>query len=433
IRQRTRPRAFDGRVVSVCDAPRVVYDLAGAALSAMALTRLRAPAYAVPGETVAVEATVHNVGNTPTRPDSLSLAVVHAGERRVLPLGAVPVLAPGEGATLRGVWRVPQQEAGRVTVRLEVERRGGPLADGWPASVVVTQGEEPHLAVRSVSLHPMHPAEAVSARVRLENDGNVPLADLAAQVLFVDAVHEGVYDVPHEPLTERRRLPPLAVGERRTVEIALLRRPRARGEFTLRAVVYQRGVATTQGMRAFHVAAGGVYLPQYNQEAHMGSVLTALDLLRIEGVYVADVHDEGSPYRGSPDTIFDWGTALGVATGQLVWRWGSDWDRYPERSKTLVDGASACDGIDVAFGDTGAETWNTHYWVVDQGDDVGLENHSALNKLQALLLGGHGSTIPDGAIAAYRAGDKARAWWLMGHAAHLLGDLSTGAHTLNRN
>ena len=48
-------------------------------------------------------------------------------------------------------------------------------------------------------------------------------------------------------------------------------------------------------------------------------------------------------------------------------------------------------------------------------------------------MGGHGSSIDDGAIAAYQAGDKARAWWLMGHAAHLLGDLSTGAHTLNRN
>ena len=171
----------------------------------------------------------------------------------------------------------------------------------------------------------------------------------------------------------------------------------------------------------------------YNQRAHMGMVESAVELLQLQNIVLPDLHTPFASYKGSAETSRDWGSAVSVGMSRWRWNWDTDWPAYPESARTLVDGASACDGIDIAFGNTGVSTWDTHYWIVNEGDGAGLGDVSALHKIYALMLGGYGSKIKQGAIDAYKQGDKARAWWMVGHAAHLLGDLSTGAHTINRN
>ena len=161
----------------MCDAARVLADLGTGARAALALTGLRVPAYLLPGAVLPVQVTVHNVGNTVTPPDHLEVEGELGTQRWRWSLGALPTLAPGAGVTLAGAWPlVVPPGAPRATARLAVVRRGGPLEDAREAALVVTPEAEPHLTVRAVSLHPMHPTEAVAARLRLENDGNVPLA-----------------------------------------------------------------------------------------------------------------------------------------------------------------------------------------------------------------------------------------------------------------
>ncbi len=84
-----------------------------------------------------------------------------------------------------------------------------------------------------------------------------------------------------------------------------------------------------------------------------------------------------------------------------------------------------------------------HFWDCRASPTRGLAGYdSAVNRAQKYFTGGYGldgkydygwgvkGTQGRGILALYEAGDKPRAYWYLGHAAHLLQDLTVPAHAL---
>ena len=417
---------------------RVVATVQGASWEQLAITQLEMARALLPGEPLPLTATLHNLGQEDSAPQQLLLEVQGAPELPPLHLQTVPAL-PADGhltvqqqVALPASWLSAGSPAATtaLALRLRLAGQAAPLAAAQDVWIRPQPQAEPRL--RHISLQPLA-RSARDVRVQLENTGNLAVPSQRLQIWVEPAVHEGLHHLPPQPLTAPVQVAALAAGSSLTLTLPLTGSLPAEADLTLIAEWGNKAASAQRAVQALHLGAGGEVRLLYSQAAHMGSVEAALGLLQLHGINLPEVHDEGSPWRGTPASTRDFGGAVRIGARNWRWHWPSDWPAYPASAKTLLDGASACDGIDVAFGDAGADTWSTHYWLVGEGDDAGLTGHSALTKIQALMLGGYGSAIEDGAIAAHRAGDRARAWWLLGHAAHLLGDLSTGAHTINRN
>lgn len=410
----------------------------------IAITAMQMPRWIGPTAPAPLHYTITNTGNQPLASQPLVLHWVEGSQHGTHTVATVPALAAG--AVTRGTVDVTLPPPGLararafrdIAVSLEV---GAVPAPHSKRTVYTTATHRPviQVGVRRAALRPMGPLAAVrTVELLLRNDGTTPTGPLRCNAWTFPGSGEGALLAPRHPLTTPVSLANLAVGEERAISLPVLGASDDTEAFTLLVEVVQPAAdddATVVGQatQTYDIPASGQLTLSYSPTTHMGSVEAAVQLLRDNGVYLGDVHEAEALYLGSPAARHPWGNAAKVGIGRHAWDWQTDWDLYPADHKTLLDGASSADGVDVAFGDTGIATWNTHFWVVDENDHAGLGKHSALDKLYALMLGGQGSSITDGAIAAYNRGDHAKAWWLLGHAAHLIGDVSTGCHTLNRN
>lgn len=414
-------------------AGRVLADLAHVPLHHTHLTHLQVTALDHRSFTLA--ARVQNGGNVASGKDHLQVRLRHRDQTVVLPLEALPPLAPGAAVEFTQDVIIPQAWVtnAAISVAVQIDRDQGTLHGNAPVSVLLTPKPAAQVQVGAIWVTPLAAAAPRTMHVRLRNVGNAPSGDLHVQGFGMAATHEGIWSVPTVTLTDAMPVPtlaPHAVVELTLPWVASL--PEG-NEFTWMVQLTQQGAELERAIQSWRMLLNGQAQLYYNQRAHMGMVEAAVELLHMQGIVIQDIHNPMFPYRGSAETSRDWGSAISIGLSNWHWNWATDWPVYPESAKTLIDGASACDGIDVAFGDTGVSTWDTHFWIVGENDSSGLGDHSALHKINALMLGGWGSAIETGALQAYAQGDKARAWWLVGHAAHLLGDLSTGAHTINRN
>ena len=415
---------------------RILADVQGRALSQLSVLRWDLSSTSSDGA-LQLSLSVQNTGNAalPGRP--LLLRVQGEATQRDIAIATLPALQAGATwshnmtVQLPKSWMLP----GRVALGARLFSRDAPL-DAGPRDIVLTPTPAADLAVRAIWLTPFNRVASTqpTVHVRITNPGNAPTPAATLQVSVIAAVHEGIWSVPAEAITAEVPVAPLGPGAFADLQLPSVAPLPASHELTLLAELRDaQGNSLERALQSFSVAPGGQAKLLYNQVAHMGSVQAAVELLRLQKRIIPGIHSGDAPFLGSPETSRDFGGAVRVGASSWRWDWKTDWPAYPRSAKTLVDGASAADGIDVAFGDTGIATWDSHYWVVDENDQASLGKHSAYTKILALMLGGHGSSIEDGAIAAYKAGDAARAWWLVGHAAHLIGDLSTGAHTINRN
>lgn len=415
---------------------RVLADVQGVSLAHLAVLQWDVSSTSSDGA-LRLSVTVQNTGNTVALGGPLGLRVEGEGNRHDLAVAKLPTLEPGASFKHQATVQLPTAwlQAGKVSVGARLMRGDAPL-DAAPRDIMLTPAPAHDLAVRALWLTPFNRAasDRPTVHVRLTNPGNAPSPAVTLQVSVMAAVHEGLWSVPAEPITPEVPVAPLGVGAFADVQLLSTAPLPLGNELTLLAELRDAyGTSLERSIQSFSVAPGGQAKLLYNQTAHMGSVQAAVELLRLQNRIIPGIHADDAPFLGSPKTARDFGGAIRVGASSWRWSWKTDWVAYPWSAKNLVDGASAADGIDIAFGDTGIATWDSHYWVVDEGDEASLGNHSAYTKILALMLGGHGSGITDGAIEAYKGGEQARAWWLVGHAAHLLGDLSTGAHTINRN
>ncbi len=414
-------------------AARVLADLQARPHQALGLTDLTA--HQEVDNTLAITLRVQNLGNQTSIADGVTLRLWQQQQTQTQNLGVLPALAPQ--ASFVHTVRVPLP-ASWVTshdtsVGVQVALQNAELQQAAPISAALGDKPKARLQVGNIWVTPSNHPSGRQMHVQLRNAGNAAAEGLTMRGFGIAATHEGIWSVPQTPVT--RATPLAAVAPQTTQEVVLPitgAMPQANA-LTWLVQLSQDGTEIERAIQSWDVLPSGQAQLYYNQRAHMGMVEAAVTLLQLQNVELSDLHDPGAPHKGSIETSRDWGSAVSVGMSRWRWDWDTDWPGYPESARTLIDGASACDGIDVAFGDTGVSTWDTHYWIVNEGDRAGLGDVSALQKIYALMLGGYGSEIRQGAIEAYNQGDKARAWWMVGHAAHLLGDLSTGAHTINRN
>lgn len=118
-----------------------------------------------------------------------------------------------------------------------------------------------------------------------------------------------------------------------------------------------------------------------------------------------------------------------------------------ESQGTVIEGAFDEDMVRMnPWGDLFPQAF--HFWDRTKGPYAGIMgNDSAVNRAVKYFTGGYGingnydtgwqgggsmgGKQGKGAISLYRAGEKAKAYWYLGHAAHLLEDLTVPAHSWN--
>jgi hypothetical protein len=222
--------------------------------------------------------------------------------------------------------------------------------------------------------------------------------------------------------------------------------------------IEQDGEFLTRHMQGYQYSlSGGTASPEYAQQVHRIIADEAIELLEAQGIYIEDLHDPSSIYRGDPSAFSSW-PMTGSGDLQLPTASWSDPDYWTDADLasgaatltlgtfTLIDGAHDADGVDIAFGYTFEDNFDSHFWIVDNYDDDGLNSfefgstnhHSALSKLRALFYGQDNGAPGDsqlvfGAIDHYTAGHKQAAWWFVGHGVHLIGDLSVPSHVNDEN
>jgi hypothetical protein len=428
--------------------PLIVANAAAARLQRLHILRFVATpetGSADPATSLKIQFNLLNSGNVPYAGSSIGLRLRSASAQWEVSLGQLPTLQPGENFELQRSVPLPQGLQHSTTdqsVSLHlVGRRGAALPDlTAPAvQVLLQRPPTPLLRIKNIWLQPGTPNNLPpQLHLRVVNLGGVSAPSSRYDVAYVPAVHEGIWHLEPQPLlcAAPLTLPPVAPHHSQTAVCTLTQPLQPTGPYTLIATRHGASESDLQAraVQSFMPAPPGTARLLYNQRAHMASVQAAVDLLRLQNVHIPDLHAPLSRYLGTAQNSHDWGSAISVGTRNYRWDWQKQWNTYPLSSKTLIDGASAADAIDITYGDTGVHTWDSHYWIVDEGDSAGMGERSALKKIQALMLGDRHTPLgAQGAIELYRTGHVARAWWMVGHAAHLLGDLSTGAHTLNRN
>lgn len=181
----------------------------------------------------------------------------------------------------------------------------------------------------------------------------------------------------------------------------------------------------------------------YSQRSHQRQAQEAINLLAKQGIKLPDLGNMS--YLGVP--IEEGWPATARPPIQDVYATGSTYTMFASASDdvttdmTLMSGLNDVDGVDVIFGYTGplvgGDRFDSHFWIVDDFDDDGLgDHHSALTKVRALLFGRAGASDSRwkyGAIDHYKHGHKHAAYWLLGQAAHLLGDMSVPEHVDDEN
>jgi len=273
--------------------------------------------------------------------------------------------------------------------------------------------------------------------------------DLSLRLYMIPAVHEGLARTPKQllgdfPLDEgidgersRRfsfRIPPLSFDTDR---------------LSLYAELYQGETFQDSLTKSYRQSSSYQAFPLYAQKVHRYMVEEAIRLLQKQGVFIPDLMNPAlqETYRGRVGERNEWPSIgfgdFSLPTGKVEAQ--DYWDDevisglkafFGIKRLTILDGAHDADAIDIAFGYSFEDVFDSHFWIVDQHDDDGLDSngsnhHSALTKLRALVYGG--GKLRHGAIDHYRRGDKVAAWWFMGHAAHLIGDLTVPSHVNNEN
>lgn len=395
-------------------------------------------------------------------------------------------LKPGETDSLRYTVPVPPGlPADAATATLSFSTSSGSLEEeGATAEVRLTDVRIPVVKVDALWLNPLDFTREDSTEYTLSftlyNSGNAPMDSVTVSPFLKAATHCGVPGAASQRIGGDYTLPtPLQPGEVRTVSIPVPDFKAPPQDLTLYARVSSRGIVLQHATQTYKYLTKDQVRIEYDQNTHKWIVDQAVRLLRKQGIEVPEL-EETSPfigqYKGSNNS---WTESMGIPCSQLrVYGDGSLYKTYCEdgdvqiatRSSswsagtnpdapywgdrvfstfgitpTLINGAYDCDQTDIAFNYDWEDLFDTHFWIVENNDDDGLNSdgnnhHSALTKIRALLLGGNSAQVGGsdnrlikGALDHFRAGHKKAAYWFLGHALHLIGDLTVPSHVRNEN
>jgi len=423
-------------------------------------------------DAVSVTYEVQNTGTLNTADTQAWLTVREGETSRPVTLANVPGLAPGQRHEATTV--IPASRllgtADLESHRLRIELAIGDFPQASHPHRRLLISEAPRTAIRVPALwaSPLDFNDTNADRTfhaTVENAGREAVDNLVARVYAVPAVHEGVVKAPKIDLGTVE-IGTLASGQIKRLSLPLTDFTPPEQNMTFWLDIEREGQALTQRLQGYRYAGSqSTAKPEYAEWVHKDIADEAIKLLESQGIIIPDL--QNPQYRGTPSGSYPWPTVGGLPTG-FWWNTGywsdnwlttdseglSAWSGLALGDLTLVDGAYDCDFVDIAFGYSVEDTFDSHFWIVDNHDDDGLDSsgtnhHSALTKLRALLYGNgtvnctdgcpgasptpSGLLLNYGAIDHYLQGHKQAAWWFVGHAVHLIGDLSVPSHVDNEN
>jgi len=421
-------------------------------------------------DNVSVTYEVQNTGRRTTPPTQVWLSVLEGEASRRVTLAGVPRLAPGQRheatTAVPASQLLAQADSSNHRLRVELALGDFPLATVAHRRLLITQEPRTSILVRALWASPLDFNDANAERTlhaTVENVGRESEGSLVARVYAVAALHEGVHKAPKIDLGTVQ-VGALAPGEIRRLSLPLTDFTPPEQNMTFWLSIEREGREFARRLQAYRYAGTqGTAKPEYAEGVHQEIADEAIKLLESQGIYIPEL--QSSTFRGSPSHSNAW-PGVGPAPTGGWWNegyWSGTWlINDPDGAGyfglglsdlTLVDGAYDCDFVDIVFGYTLEDLFDSHFWIVDNHDDDGLDSlgtnhHSALSKLRALMYGNGTTNCTDGcpgagtvtdlhmfhgAIDHYLEGHKQAAWWFIGHAVHLIGDLSVPSHTDSEN
>lgn len=313
-------------------------------------------------------------------------------------------------------------------------------------------GPGPNVTFTHVSMSPQKFDQIRDDRVitvKLFNSGNAPLTGATLHPFYWHGVHEAVYVADTTIVGDDLQVSTLLPGEAREIRIPAPRMGSIPSELTLDINLVQNGSTLVRGRREYVTSSGG-FRANYAQALHRDIVDKAVKLLDELHLLPPDLHRQDVDYvdgtvGGDKTGWTSLPTQLGFPSSAAQGKICNDVKDWTDAtfsalglSPSMKDGAHDADEYDVAYCYQSENTWDTHFWIVDNNDDdglnyLGLNHHSALTKVRTLMYGDPSSKLPNGSITHYKMGNKLGAYYLLGHALHLIGDMSLGSHTNEEN
>ncbi len=284
-------------------------------------------------------------------------------------------------------------------------------------------------------------------RMDLVNQGSREVKNLGLRLAARLGIEEGFLRTP-EVQVDTVRIASLKPGAIEPIKIQLADTLQSQDRFAVDALALEGKQAVGERRFDFQRLNSGEVKILYNQMTHERQTQEAIKLLAMHGMKLADLSN--ASYLGATrewdygkTAVVMMGTEEGYVSGTTYYLGGAGYaaDGMRWTDLSLMAGLNDIDVVDITFGYSGANTFDSHFWLVDNSDDdglnsIGINHHSALTKIRALLFGR--ARVSDsrwkyGAIDLYLHGKKNAAYWLLGQAAHLVGDMSVPEHVDNDN
>jgi subtilisin family serine protease len=399
------------------------------------------------GETVKLEYRVQNTGTKATPAMPLSLKLTEGEGSLSVPLASIPALKPGEIRTASVTLPKEAVKGAHVYDAVLAPSAGALSVEGFDRKVHVNVLAEDgiRLYASSLWLNNLEPGKTAGRKLMLKvmNIGNAAAPAVTVLPTMQAGGHCEFGRVGADIVGAAVAMGSLKPGESREMEIAVpdMSVP-AQGSFTVMASFVNGTDTLYRPKKQMESFQKGFLRLFYSQEVHRWIAREAVNLLKLDGVYIPDLMKPGATFLGGVTPYFD----IDHNTSSFNMSATPYWDNSAFASwtsPTLVNGAHDCDETDIIFHYTGMDLFDTHFWKVDQDDatghsygTLGNHHHSALDRIRALMYGK--SMVPDshldkGAIEHYKKGYKAAAWYFLGHVMHLIGDMSVPSHIDDSN
>ncbi len=421
---------------------------------------------------------IQNTGLQKTEPQKIYLNAESGRARNEVLIGKIPSLNGGERYEAQFTF-IPRDLFSddhlwddlfsKINLKVNLELDHLKLQEEGLA-VFVTDEKVTNAKIKSVWASPADFTGPINGRkifVRAQNIGNQDLGRLRLNISWVAATHEGVALGEKTLLREDVKFSDLRIYESSVAEIDISDFVPPEGQVTFIAMLYQDDALLDTFYQGYKYPHQGHAEIQYATNVHRAVAYEAVELLRKQGIYIDDLMGPKAPiYWGNVNSWTEWPDLL-TAPGNKWWVTDSDvfltkfnglsWELqmylgmdtsgfwtdsvlnlgdafFDMNGFSLIDGGTDCDGIDLVFNRTLGDTWDSHFWIVDDTDDHGNGGNdgvSAYRKIYKLLYGGN--DLLHGAIEHYQRGYRKAAWWFLGHAVHLMGDLSLPSHVNDEN
>ena len=402
------------------------------------------------GENVDIDFAIQNSGLSRTEPCKFQIQFKVDGAVRNSADIMIPALLPGGRYCGRYQYKLlpplPDKNDS-ITANIISANQNISYINKFPNGFSFSADDEPRAIPQVTAFYVSNPDFRDDAErnlvLNISNTGSRSIGDLRIKPFSKWAKEEGLSEVPANILGDDYNVPGLTPGENIQVKVPLTNfSVPAKGYLSVFAAVYSGDSYLTTKQRLYKIYKDGRVGINFFTMNHKYIAAQAVELLRREGIYIPDLHGTSDNYFGPDNPLMD--TVNGLdddictqGTKGGYWRGdhttvSSDTGGTYTLHFSFINGTHDEDQVDIAYGQCGATTWDSHFWIVDSNDSHGRASaHSAFNKMFIYLYGGE--NIDYGAIDHYKKGYKRAAWYFLGRAVHLLEDIAVPEHVTNEN